>query len=78
MNRPPQKGAKPQGAGKLGALEHRYGSSKKLAQEATQAALQKATDKKMLDPGKTATGQPADPVVLDPVTMGMNQSQTTM
>lgn len=75
MNRPPQKGAKEKGTGTLGALEHRYGSSKKLAQEATQAALQKATDKKMLDPGKTSTGQPADPIELDPVKQGM-QSQT--
>lgn len=77
MNRPPQKGAKSQGSGSLGALEHRYGSSKKLAQEATPVALQKATDKKMLNTGKTATGQPADQVLIDPVTMGM-QSQTTM
>jgi hypothetical protein len=79
MNKvPPQKGEKEKGAGSLGALEHRYGTSKKLAQEATPVALQKATDKKMLDPGKTATGQPADSIVLDPVTKGMNQSQTTM
>jgi len=66
MNIPPQKGAKSQGAGKLGALEHRYGTSKKLAQEATQVALQKATDQKMLNPGKTATGQPADTIKINP------------
>jgi hypothetical protein len=79
MNKiPPQKGVKEQGAGSLGALEHRYGSSKKLAQEATKVALQKATDQKSLNPGKTATGQLADPVAIDPVTMGMQQSQTTM
>jgi hypothetical protein len=78
MNRPPQKGAKEQGSGSLGALEHRYGSSKKLAQEATQVALQKAANKKMLNPGLTMTKQQADQIVLDPVTMGMQQSQTTM
>lgn len=74
MNIPPQKGAKSQGAGKLGALESRYGTSKKLAQEATQIALQKATDKK-LNPGKTATGQIPDAIELYPQKMGMqNQS----
>jgi len=76
MNKvPSQKGTKEQGSGSLGALEHRYGSSKKLAQEATKVALQKATDQKMLNPGKTATGQLADPIELDPVKAGM-QSQT--
>ena len=72
---PSQKGANEKGSGTLGTLEHRYGSSKKLAQEATKVALQKATDQKMLNPGKTATGQPADPIELDPVKAGM-QSQT--
>ena len=75
MNRPPQKGSKEQGSGSLGALEHRYGSSKKLAQEATKVALQKAADQKMLDPGITMTKQKADVVELDPVKQGM-QSQT--
>ena len=75
MNRPPQKGAKEQGSGSLGALEHRYGSSKKLAQEATKVALQKAADQKVQNPGLTMTKQPADPVELDPVKQGM-QSQT--
>lgn len=77
MNIPPQKGAKSQGAGKLGALEHRYGTSKKLAQEATQVALQKATDKKMLNPGKTATGQPADTVEINPETRGSQAQNYT-
>ena len=74
---PPQKGANERGAGTLGALEHRYGSSKKLAQEATQVALQKAADKKeMLNPGKTATGQQADEIVSNPDKLGMSgQSQ---
>lgn len=75
MSIPPQKGANEKGSGTLGTLEHRYGSSKKLAQEATKVALQKATDQKMLNPGKTATGQPADPIEIDPVKAGM-QSQT--
>ena len=75
MNRPPQKGSKEQGSGSLGTLEHRYGSSKKLAQEATKVALQKAADQKMLDPGITMTKQKADVVELDPVKQGM-QSQT--
>ena len=75
MNRPPQKGANEKGAGTLGALEYRYGSSKKLAQEATKDALQKATNQKMLATGKTATGQPADPIEIDPAKQGM-QSQT--
>jgi hypothetical protein len=70
-----KKVSKKKGNDKLGTLEHRYGSSKKLAQEATKVALQKATDQKMLNPGKTATGQPADPIELDPVKQGM-QSQT--
>ena len=79
MNKvPTQKGSKSRSGGTLGALEYRYGSSKKLAQEATQAALQKATNQKMLATGKTATGQPADPVVVDPVSNSMQQSQTTM
>ena len=78
MNRPPQKGAKEQGSGSLGALEHRYGSSKKLAQEATAVALQKAPDKKMLNPGKTATGQPADQVLIDPITMGTQSQSITV
>ena len=74
MNKvPSQKGTKEQGSGSLGALEHRYGSSKKLAQEATKVALQKATDQKMLNPGKTATGQPADPIEVNPVKAGMQQ-----
>lgn len=72
MNIPPQKGAKSQGSGKLGALESRYGTSKKLAQEATQVALQKATEKK-LNPGKTATGQPAEDVIINPDKLGMQQ-----
>ena len=76
MNKvPPQKGAPSQGSGKLGALETRYGTSKKLAQEATKVALQKATDQKSLNPGKTATGQPADQVLIDPVSIG-TQSQS--
>lgn len=70
MNIPPQKGAKSQGAGKLGALESRYGTSKKLAQEATQVALQKATEKK-LNPGKTSTGQPAEDVIINPDKLDM-------
>jgi hypothetical protein len=49
--------------------------SQKIAKEDTKVALQKATDQKMLNPGKTATGQPADPVEVDPVKQGM-QSQT--
>lgn len=72
MNIPPQKGAKSQGAGKLGALESRYGTSKKLAQEATQVALQKATEKK-LNPGKTVTGQPAEDIIVNPDKLGMQQ-----
>ncbi len=79
MNKiPPQKGAKSQGGGSLGALEHRYGSSKKLAQEATKVALQKATDQKILDPGKTATGQPADQIAIDPVTNSMQSQSITV
>ena len=74
MSKPSKKGSKSKGAGKLGALENRYGSSKDLAQEATKDALQKVSDKKMLT-GKTATGQPADQIVLDPDKLGM-QSQT--
>lgn len=67
--------SKKKSEGAAGALEHRYGSSKKLAREATKDALQKVSDQKMLNPGKTATGQPADPVEIDPVKQGM-QSQT--
>lgn len=41
-------------------------NSKKIAKEDTKVALQKATDQKMLNPGKTQTGQPADSVVQNP------------
>ena len=77
MNKvPPQKGANEKGAGTLGALEYRYGSSKKLAQEATPVALQKAADKKEVLTGKTATGQQADEIVSNPDKLGMSgQSQ---
>ena len=77
MNKvPSQKGSKSQGAGSLGALEHRYGSSKKLAQEATPVALHKAADKKEVLTGKTATGQQADEIELYPTKLGMSgQSQ---
>ena len=49
--------------------------SKKIAKEDTKAALKKAAIKKQLNPGKTLTGQPADPVVQNPETSGM-QGQT--
>ena len=49
--------------------------SKKIAKDDTKVALHKATDKKQLNPGKTQTGQPADPVVQNPETSGM-QGQT--
>jgi len=49
--------------------------SKKIAKEDTKAALKKAADKKQLNPGKTLTGQPADPVVQNPETSGI-QGQT--
>ena len=45
--------------------------SKKIAKEDTKVALQKATEKKQLNPGKTQTGQPADPVVQNPVVPGV-------
>jgi hypothetical protein len=45
--------------------------SKKIAKEDTKVALKKAADKKQLNPGKTQTGQPADPVVQNPVVPGV-------
>ena len=45
--------------------------SKKIAKEDTKVALQKATDKKLINPGKTQTGQPADPVVQNPEVPGI-------
>lgn len=44
--------------------------SKKIAKEDTKVALQRAADKK-LNPGKTQTGQPADPVVQNPEVPGV-------
>lgn len=46
-------------------------NSKKIAKEDTRVALQKATQKKMLNTGKTQTGQPADPVVQSPEVPGI-------
>ena len=45
--------------------------SKKIAKEDTKVALQRATGMKQLNPGKTQTGQPADPVVQNPVVPGI-------
>lgn len=50
--------------------------SKKIAKEDTKVALQKATDIKAQQiQGNTQTGQPADPVEINPVKQGV-QSQT--
>ena len=45
--------------------------SKKIAKEDTKAALKRAADKKQINPGKTQTGQPADPVVQNPEVPGV-------
>lgn len=45
--------------------------SKKIAKEDTKVALKKAADKKQLNPGKTQTGQQADPVVQNPEVPGV-------
>ena len=44
---------------------------KEIAKQDTPKALKKAEEKKMLNPGKTATGQPADPVVQNPEVPGI-------
>ena len=49
--------------------------AKEIAKQDTKAALQKAAEKKMQNPGKTATGQPADPVVQNPEVPGIIAQQ---
>jgi hypothetical protein len=53
--------------------------AKEIAKQDTKVALQKATDAKQnpeLNTGKTATGQVPNPIDLDPMKAGMEQSQT--
>lgn len=45
--------------------------SKKIAKEDTKVALKKAAENKQLNPGKTQTGQQADPVVQNPEVPGV-------
>lgn len=71
-----QSGITSDGSRTLGALEkrHDYGVSRKLAQEDTKVALQKATDMKQ-QAAKTETGKPFLGVEIHPTKQGM-QSQT--
>lgn len=59
-------GAPMGGSKTLGAIEHRYGTSKKLAEEGTKEALSKVKEMKQQKQSGTLTGKPAVPVVMDP------------
>lgn len=58
-----QMGTPEEGVKTLGAIEKRYGTTKKLAAEGSKTALAKVKNMKA---NKTDTGRPADPVELDP------------
>lgn len=69
-----QMGNPEEGSRTLGAIEKRYGTTKKLAAEGSKSALSKVKNMKA---NKTDTGKPADPVELDPAKQGIQNTSLT-